>query len=99
MGHTETLSLELDFKNPRIKTIVLKHIKTLDFYGEDLDQAPLALLWRGASERLSGAPPAVQLLLLLDALLRGAGDELLREQKFRDAVDEWLGLRFSQDLV
>lgn len=54
-------------------------------------QVPLQRLWQVAqTHELRQASAALQ-LQLMDALLRGASDELLKEETLRNAIDEQLG--------
>ena len=59
-------------------------------------QASLELLWRAALPRLHAESRDVaSCVMLLDALLRGAHEELLMTPELRSALDELLGGRFT----
>ena len=57
-----------------------------------LGQASLKVLWRAALPRLHAeAADVSSCVMLLDALLRGADEELLMTPELRSAMDELLG--------
>ncbi|CAK9065209.1 Hypothetical protein SCF082_LOCUS33418 [Durusdinium trenchii] len=61
-------------------------------------QVPLQRLWQVAqTHELRQASAALQ-LQLMDALLRGASDELLKEETLRNAIDEFLVQRMDFEL-